>query len=326
MAARKSIVRLILGSLISLVFLVLAVRGIQWSEFISVLGRTHYWYLIPAAGLTILGHYIRAYRWKYILLPVKRIATWSLFSSTMIGMMANNILPVRIGELLRVYAIGRSESISVSASFATIVYERLVDVFGLLVLLWLMLLRSEGPAWLQRAGFVILAVNAALLVFLILLERYKDIIGKLWQRLGRPLPDKARRKVGDIIESFSGGLRTLRDKNVILPIIGTSVLIWLAPILRVYICFLALDLQLPLFAAISVLVLTTIGSMIPSAPGYIGTTQYACVISLGLFGIGNGEALAYSVLLHLTQIVPNVIVGLYFMWRAGMSFGDVPEK
>ena len=323
---RRTNIRLLIGSLISLAFLALAIKGIQWSEFFSVLKRTHYQYLIPASILTIIGHYIRAHRWKYLLLPVKRISTWSSFSSTMIGMMANNILPVRIGELLRVYAIGRSESISVSASFATIVYERILDVCGLLVLLWLMLLRSEGPPWLQKTGFVILALNAVLFVFLVLIQRYQGIINKIWDRIARPLPEKTREKIGGIIESFSSGLGTIRDKKVILPVIVTSILIWLAPILRAYICFVALDLELTLFAAISILVLTTIGSMIPSAPGYIGTTQYACVISLGLYGIGRGEALAYSVLLHITQILPNVIVGLYFMWRAGMTFGDVPEK
>jgi uncharacterized protein (TIRG00374 family) len=105
----------------------------------------------------------------------------------------------------------------------------------------------------------------------------------------------------------------------------TSVLVWLAPILRAYLCFAALGLDLPLMAGVAVLVLVSMGSMIPSAPGYIGTTQYACVVSLAIYGVGRGEALAFSVVFHATQLLPNTIAGMLALWHEGMKFGDLSK-
>jgi uncharacterized protein (TIRG00374 family) len=318
--------RLFIGTVVSLVFLVLAVRGIDWSEFTSVLGRTRFRFLLPAAVLTIVGHYFRAYRWKFMLLPVKAIRTWTLFSATLIGLMANNLLPARLGEIIRVYVIGKTADISKSASFATIVYERIVDVFALLALLWFILLRSSGPTWLKSSGLIVLVFNVVLLACLFLMQRYKETSGRWVNILARPLAAKWRDRLISIIENFTTGLSTLRDGRVILPITVTSVLVWLVPILRAYLCFAALDLELPLIAGVSVIVLVSLGSMIPSAPGYIGTTQYACVISLAIYGIGRDEALAFSVLFHATQLLPNTIAGLLCLWGEGMNFGDLTKR
>lgn len=318
--------RLIIGTAVSLVFLVLAVRGIDWSEFADLLGRTRYRFLLPAALLTIVGHYFRAYRWKFMLLPVKAIRTWTLFSATLIGLMANNLLPARLGEIIRVYVIGKTANISRSASFATIVYERIVDVFALLALLWIILLRSSGPAWLKSSGLIVLIFNIVLLASLFLMQRYRETSGRLVAILARPLAASWRDRLLGIIENFTTGLSTLRDGRVILPIAVTSLLVWLAPIFRAYLCFAALDLELPLMAGVSVIVLVSLGSMIPSAPGYIGTTQYACVISLAIYGIGKGEALAFSVLFHATQLLPNTIAGMLALWQEGMNFGDLSKR
>jgi len=318
--------RLIIGTVVSLVFLVLAVRGIDWSEFVSVLGRTRYRFLAPAAVLTIVGHYFRAYRWKFILIPVKAIRTWTLFSATLIGLMANNLLPARLGEIIRVYVIGKTADISKRASFATIVFERIVDVFALLALLWFTLLRSSGPAWLKNSGLLVLTFNLALLACLFFMHRYQKTSGRIVDRLSRPLPAKWRGRLIGIIENFTTGLSTLRNGRVFLPITATSILVWLAPILRAYLCFAALALDLPLMAGVSVIVLVSLGSMIPSAPGYIGTTQYACVISLAIYGVGNNEALAFSVLFHATQLLPNTVAGLLCLWREGMNFGDLSKR
>ncbi|NIO29116.1 MAG: flippase-like domain-containing protein [Candidatus Latescibacteria bacterium] len=318
--------RLIIGSIISLIFLFLAIRGIRWSEFVSVLGDTRYWILLPAAVLTIIGHYFRAYRWKFMLLPVKRIGTWSLFSATVIGLMANNLLPARLGEIVRVFVIGKSEAISKSASLATIVYERVVDVFALLALLWLMLLTSTGPEWLQRSGLIVLGLNVALLFFLLFMERYRDSSAKLMNYVARPLPESLRARLVGTLENFAQGLGSLRDGKVLIPLAAVSVLVWLAPILRAYLCFIAMGIDIPFIASISIIVLVSLGSMIPSAPGYIGTTQYACVLAMAIYGVGKGEALAYSILFHVTQLVPNTLVGLYFLWRAGMKFGDLSKR
>ena len=145
--------KLLIGVLSSALFLWLAARGIDWHQFGQALRRTRYLYLVPAIVLTMLGHFSRAVRWKYMMSPVRECRIQPLWSATAIGFMVNNLLPARLGELVRAFAIGRSQRISRSAAFATIVYERVVDVFVLILLLWFSMVHISGPAWLSRSAF-----------------------------------------------------------------------------------------------------------------------------------------------------------------------------
>ncbi len=79
-------------------------------------------------------------------------------------------------------------------------------------------------------------------------------------------------------------------------------------------------------AILAVIVLVSMGSMIPSAPAFIGTTQYACIVALGLFGVGKSEAFAYSILYHATQFFPVTILGFYFLWKAQIRFGEISKR
>ena len=137
--------KLLIGIVVSAFFLYLALRGIDWDAFAEAFRGIRYVYLVPAVFFTMLGHYSRAHRWKYMMLPIRRLPIAPLWSATAIAFMVNNLFPARIGEFVRAVAIGRSQGVSKSASFATIVYERVLDVFVLIILLWYCLLRITGP-------------------------------------------------------------------------------------------------------------------------------------------------------------------------------------
>jgi uncharacterized protein (TIRG00374 family) len=186
--------KLILGSLISCFFLVLALKDIQWGVLWDVLKQTRYIYLVPAIGFTMAGHYSRAYRWKFLLLPVKNIRTWNLFTATAIGFMANNLLPARLGELVRAYVLGKQEQISRTASFATIVYERILDVFALLILLWVTLAKVSGPEWLKTSMIWILVLNVAAFVVMLLMVRSPETVKRLVEQFTKPLPEHLRQR------------------------------------------------------------------------------------------------------------------------------------
>ena len=95
--------------------------------------KVDYWYIIPVILLNLIGFLFRSLRWKYLIEPVKIIRLLNLFSSVMIGFMANNVLPVRLGEIVRAYSIGKMEKISRSSAFATVVVERVLDIFFILL-------------------------------------------------------------------------------------------------------------------------------------------------------------------------------------------------
>jgi len=317
---------LLIGSVISAVFLYLALRGIQWNVLWDTLQQTRFEFLVPAVAFTMLGHYARAWRWKFMLLAVKPIPTPTLFSSTLIGFMANDLLPARLGEFVRAYVLGRRENISRTAAFATIVYERVVDVFSLLVCLWVTLLNIEGPEWLRTSALWILSFNIVLLGFLLLMQRCPNSMRAITAWASRPLRKNHRATISRATEGFLGGLSGMTRVSTFLPIVFSSVLVCGCAILGFYFCFGALRMNPPLISNLVLLVLVSMGSMIPSAPAYIGTTQYACVVGLGLFSVGKSEALAYSILYHATQFFPVVAAGFYLLWKSQIKFGEISKR
>ncbi len=317
--------KLAIGLVISAVFFFLAVRGIDWTQFMVALRKTRYLYLIPAVVFTMLGHFSRSIRWGYMMLPIKRCSINRLWSATAIAFMVNNLLPARLGEFVRAMAIGRTEHVSRSASFATIVYERVVDVFVLILLLWFCMVRISGPPWLARSAEILVVFNIALFALLFVMVRWRAMFKRLVARTVQPLPLQTRTRIHGSADAFVDGLGVVTDFRSALPIIALSVVVWGCAILGVYSCVLAFNFDVPVMASVFLIVIISIGSMIPSAPAFLGTMQYACVIGLAAFGVERADALAYSTIYHATQFFPITIAGLYYAWRSHLSFSELSE-
>jgi uncharacterized protein (TIRG00374 family) len=317
--------KLIVGILVSALFLWLAARGIQWSEFTESLRRTKWLFLIPGVAFTMLGHFSRAMRWKYMMDPIKRCRLAPLWSATAIGFMVNNLLPARLGEFVRAFAIGRSERVSRSASFATIVYERVVDVFVLIALLWYCMVTIEGPRWLARSAGILIAFNLALLGLIFAMVHWRARFRRLVARLFRALPPETRRRLHGSADSFVDGLAVATQPRALVPIAVLSAAVWGCAVLGVYFCVRAVGFDVPVLASVFLIVMVSIGSMIPSAPAFLGTMQYACVIALAAFGVTRADALAYSTVYHATQFFPITLAGLYYAWRSHVSVSDLSE-
>jgi uncharacterized protein (TIRG00374 family) len=324
-AATRSARKFIIGVIFSALFLFLALRNIDWSDFFAALLSARFLYLIPAVAVSLIGHCFRAYRWRFMLAPVKRIKPTRLFSVLMIGYMANNLLPARLGEVLRAYVLGRTEQINKTGAFATIVYERIVDVFALLVLLWFTLIKQSGLGWIRVGGLWILGMNAALLILLFYMERSRARTELILGKLARALPAAFREKALKTAGSFLEGLKIIGEAKSGAMVALFTIPVWLAAILAIYFCLGAMDLHVPYLTSTCLIVLISLGSMIPSAPAYIGTTQYACVVGLSLVGIGKSEALAFSILYHATQFLPVTILGLIFLWKHHIGIAEIAE-
>jgi len=321
MAAVKR--KLAVGAVISLLFLYLAARGIRWEDFAGALRRTRYLYLIPGVAFTMLGHFSRSVRWKYMMSPVKECALSRLWSATAIASMVNHLLPARLGEFVRAYVIGRSEQVSKSAAFATIVYERVVDVFVLIVLLWFSMMQISGPPWLQRSATLLVVFNLALFGLLVAMVRWRQRFRTLLDRGVRPLPTDARRRIHASANAFVDGLGVVTRPASSIPITVFSVAVWGCAVLGIYFSVLACRLDVPLMTSVVLIVLISLGSMIPSAPAFVGTLQYACVVGLGIYGVDRGEALAFSAVYHATQFFPITLAGLYYARRSHLRLSEI---
>jgi uncharacterized protein (TIRG00374 family) len=315
--------KLLVGTVFSALFLYLALRGTDWGAFAAAFEGIRYGYLVPAVFFTLLGHYSRAHRWKYMMLPVKRIPIGPLWSATAIAFMVNNLFPARIGELVRAYTIGRSEEVSKSAAFATIVYERVVDVTALILILWFCLLRLPGPAWLRQSTVVLIALNGALLGALYWMVRYRGSFASFVAKLTSRWPGRTGERTREAADAFVDGLGVVTDARAVPPIAALSIPVWGSAVLGIYFTTLAMDLHLPVMASLLLIVIITLGSMIPSAPAYVGTLQYACVVALGFYDVDRSHALAYSTVYHATQFFPITLVGLYYAWRTHLHLSDI---
>jgi glycosyltransferase 2 family protein len=310
-----------LGVAVSAVLLWVAVRGVSLDEVLLQLRQVRPAWLIPVLASIFLRFWLTAIRWQLLLRPTKRIGVHRLFAITMIGFMANNVLPARLGEFVRAYALGRSEALPVSLPFATIVIERIFDGFTLLVFLvgGLSFLRPSR-ALLWAAGLTC-ALYVVVLVSLVAL-RTGHGLGILRAVLAR-LPERVSTPAGRLLESFRTGLDVLGDVPALVGTALLSIVIWVVNAAGVEAMFQAFSLDLPIYASFLLLGVIAVALVLPSAPGYIGPFQAGTVQGLALLGVSQETALSLSIVYHLCNYIPITIVGLAYLSALNLTLGEL---
>jgi len=290
--------------------------------------RANYWWMSAYLVCLLLSHVLRAWRWRYLLDPVKpHIGLRNLFSGVMIGYFFNNILP-RAGELARPYAIGKLESVPKSFALGTIVVERIIDVLTFLLLVSLLPVLYDGPLlesfpWLQDAGFLITAVTVGLLAVMIVFMMRRDWTNAVVQRSARILPAWLIGRTRPLIHSFLDGFSFLKRPWHVIIVAAGSLIVWLLYIIMVYLAFFSFGIgNLGFRAAAVVQAISSIGVAIPT-PG--GTGSYHTLTSQSLtrlFGVDPVVALGYATVTHAVGYIGVTLVGAYFLLRDHMHVGE----
>jgi glycosyltransferase 2 family protein len=322
--------RLIIGCVIGVAFLYLAARKVDFSLMWAAFTKVNYGFVVLAVPVIFFSHFMRALRWRYLMDPIKRIDVASLFSALLIGYMANILMPAHLGELLRAYVLGKKRGVSASSTFATIVMERIIDVFALLLLMVFAVLIYPFPGWVNKAGYAMLGGTVGLFVFLILLKRYFAFFERFLNVCFSFLPRGLHEKLGRGVRSFVLGIVPLR-RRWDYPIVAVlSVAIWACYGFIIHLVLYAFDFtsvyHLPWSTSLIVLVITTIGIVVPSSPGYVGTYHWLCQISLAMFGVPAGPALSFAILTHGVNFLPVLIVGLILAYYEGVEIFRVQER
>ncbi len=309
----------ILGLIISGVFLYFAFKTVDVKELKSSFLRARYIMILPTLLLIFIGHWIRAWRWHYLLKPIKKISLMNLFSALMIGYMGNSILPAHLGEFIRAYVIGRKEGISKSACLATIVIERMIDLITLLIIMMIGLALYPFPDWIIKSGLVLMILTIAALILLIVLKKRSGARSFFSHHIVSKFPGSISKPLSGMMDSFGSGIRRPKNKRDYITITVLSLLIWIGYWLVLYINFYTLHIQgLGITASIVLLIMTTISVVIPSSPGYVGTYHFLCQFSLGLFGVSPAVGLAYAIVIHALNIFSLLFVGMFFAWKEGI--------
>ena len=319
-----------LGISISILFMYLALRGLQIGDMWSALQNAKYGWLIPGIAVYFLGVWVRAWRWHYLLRPLKPISTRTMFPIVAIGYMGNNIYPARAGEVLRAVILKRREDIPVSASLATIIVERVYD--GVVMLAFVFLNLPELARLTVDSGFVgniqtlalwgaaaFIGVLAVFLLAAMFPLQAEKIIEWL---INHFVPTRFRSKVLGTMLRFLGGLKSLRSPKEALMVFLTSVVIWLLETGKYWFVMHAFNFQVTFFALMLMNGIVNLATTIPSAPGYVGTFDAPGIAVLKAYGVKQATAAGYTLVLHVALWLPITALGAYFMAREGIRWGD----
>lgn len=324
--------RVALGIAISAFFLLLAFRGQDFGEIRDALGQTNLWWLVPALGLYFGGVYLRAIRWRILLRPIAPGATSSqLFPIIVIGFMANNVLPLRAGEIVRSVVIGRELQVRKTSALATIAVERIFDGITMLAFLAFSMIFVSLTSELQHLAVISFIVFAGLLLVLVSLTLGGDFVSRMLQLVLGPLPDAVSVRVEHLAESFLGGLGVLKNRRDLLSVVITSFGAWLLEAGMYYLLAIGFGAQVRDVMNGAVTLLTTgvanLSTLIPGAPGYIGQFEYGVKLVLaGAFNVPESQALAYAILVHAALYFPITLLGLVEWFRRSLSMRDLSDE
>ena len=317
---RRTILQLILGSLVGVAAIYLAFRGISVSQLWKTLGQANPWLTLAALLIALLNVAVVALRWWVVLLLDWRVREYlSMLAGVYLGQMFNILLPARLGELARIYFVGERLRVSKSKLLGTVVIEKVADMvaFGTAVLL--LLLMISLPGWVFEPGQLLIAMAVASLVGIVVIMLWGHALLN-WMRpwLETLLGRWGKRLVG-MFEQALSGLESLRSWRRQVAIWACSFTVVILSTLTNYFLLLALDIQAPFSAALFVLVVLQVGSAPPSAPGKLGVYHYLAVLALSVFAVDKEIALAYGVLLYIVALLSKVIIGVLVLlltrWR-----------
>ena len=329
-----------IGIGISIVLIAFFFFTVDVGRMLEALSGANYWFIIPAVGMYLLSVYFRSLRWTVMLRHLKPVTTMRLYPVVTIGYMANNVLPMRLGELVRSYYVGEREGINKASALVTVLVERVFDALTLLFFIAVValffpvtgLVQSFGerfgvPEVVLLLGFSLPFVTA--FVALVLLAFYPERAHAFALLVVRPLPDRVKSMADSLTGMLLQGLEPLRDPRKLAVLFVLSIPIWLTEAAVFWIMAFPFGIHethtdLWEMAANMVLVtsITNIGSSVPAAPGGLGLFEIIAretLVLSPLTTVGRPEAAGFAVVVHAVILLPMIILGQVFLWTAQVS-------
>ena len=318
---------------VSIFFMALLFRKIDFRQLGTALISVDYRFILLALLSTFVSYFLRALRWHYLLISVKRIPIKSLYAATIIGYMANNLLPARLGEFVRAYVLAEREGLETPTVFASLVIDRLFDGFTVLLMLLVTLFTLHLPQNMADAGTAIriggvltFLLYCGVLLFLLLLKhqtmRTLSFVGMLL----KPFPQRFSDRLLPLLGSFIAGIRLSSRGGHIASVLVLSLLIWTFAVLPVDLTLQGFGIQLPLTASMFIMVLLVFAVMVPASPGFIGTYHYACFKGLSAFGIDESTSISIALIIHGMSFFPVTIAGLFHLWSGRMTLRSFQRR
>ena len=324
-SSRRARVQRALEIAISLAFLVLALRGIQFDVLWDALRQANYIWLAPAVLATVITMAIKAWRWRLLFHPEYHPALRSVFTALAGGYLASNVLPARLGEVVSIVLLVSDQPVSTARTLSTLIVTRLLDALTMLAILVALLPFVQLPPDMTKATLVLGVVALMCAGLIVLLSFWKARLLTLTHALLKFVRPLDRPGVYAALGHLIDGFATLRGRMGIV-LIGVTFLAWVFVVLAAWFCAQAVRLDVPFTAVIFATMVVALGMLVPSSPGYIGVFHYLVTVALAPFGVLKALALGYGIIWHGMNYLTLSITGMAALWVHGTSLGQVLER
>jgi glycosyltransferase 2 family protein len=310
-----------------------ALRGVSLDAVLRHIGAARPAPLVAAVVIATLTFPLRLVRWRILLRDELGNAyrAGPLWHAITIGFMANNVLPLRAGELVRSYTAARLAPVRFTTVFSSVAVERIFDALTVVALLTLALLTSDLPGSVRVGGTSVadLARVAGVIGVVALLMAILVVAAPLAaERVVRRLLRHARFAdfMVHLIEGIRQGLAVLRSPGRLAGVVFWSLALWLVNALAFYVGFSAFDIPVSYTGALLLQGLLVLGISIPSTPGFFGPFEAVIVAVLALYGVSGSLAFSYAIAFHITTFIPITLLGLWSLARSPDGFKTLRRK
>ncbi|MCB9453386.1 MAG: flippase-like domain-containing protein [Anaerolineaceae bacterium] len=309
----------LLGAVVSVLAIYYILTQVDFAILSASLQQARWGYVLPTIAFLLIGLVTRAMRWRVLLsggLPLKRA-----FSMMNVAYLANNVLPLRIGELARIYLATRADPpVPTFKSASTIVVERLLDLLSMVVLVALVLTVGPLPPEIQAAGLFSAVVALVGFACLIFLARNRALAGRWVQRLVHWLPFLNRINPDKRLDDILDGLVPLTQLRTLAQVFGLTAISWGFSLAAGYILMFAFYPQGDWAATALYIAAAAFAIAVPAVPGNVGPYELSIIGALAALGYTETEtALAFAVVVHAANVFVHAGTGVLGFIQEGVS-------
>ncbi|MDD2230813.1 MAG: lysylphosphatidylglycerol synthase transmembrane domain-containing protein [Candidatus Cloacimonetes bacterium] len=318
------------GILISVILLLWLAYKVEWTTVQQAMAGARYELLVPVTMVVIIQFVLRAFRWRYLLAEGEAVPLRVRFDALMLGNFGNYVLPLRAGEFMRPLLLTLNNKRSFSSVFVSVVLERFFDLamvlgsFGILLQIFDRQSAILGmPDEVYQGAQALTVVAVVILVFMVVASLLPQHIMPLVRGVCKFMPTMLGERIQAVISEVLIGTRVLRQPRRLLYVILLSIGVWGITFVQYWLMLYMFEVENSFLLGTAIAVILALAVAAPSAPGFVGVFQWACIVAFYLFGINREQALAYAIIAHLHQYVLVIFFGIWVLLRYGLKFGDL---
>jgi uncharacterized protein (TIRG00374 family) len=314
------------GTLIALGIFLYLLKDISLDDIERLFTRVNLYFFIPAVLLQFTMVFFKGIRWRTIIEKTKKLPILKVVPLFAAGQVLNIVMPALTGQVGRLLLFSKNAGLRKTFVFSTVVMEVLFDAISLLLMILLLSMAFVFPAEYRPVSYVIAIATASMFILLYLSLTFKERIGTFGRRHLRGRWPGAYITLKKFALSFTKGIALLRSTQYFFRTLFLSLAAWSSQILVVHFLFKAFGLQLPFITAVVIMVINILALLIPITPGNAGTFELAVMAPLLAFKIAKSDAVMYALALHLCDLIPIMVMGLFFFHSRRMTIKEFKEE